>query len=358
VTAARTWTPYGVELGGAQAGLGYAGEWWDAGLEMQYLRARWYAPYLSQFVRQDPMGPDYRNPQSINGYTYALGNPVRYTDPKGLAPQPSSLYPCSTVDEDTYNLTDWLVREMHYQSNHWPVQWGISLLNEIGRHYDPTSGGLVDSVVFSLAKNLRTYIPWNWDEHSYRNDIATLAYTGSSLWWAGMVKDGARWDFKDQINREFYPVYNPKGGIMLCDVVEECRWYEYSMPGNIFYGYVGRAAGFGEWDLRAGAFYAQQMDPENDPELNDWFLGLDQAGDQAALELGFMMYNLTQGASDEVTVRYAFKTALLIHKDRLAVGQIPTEPYVLPPRIPIGPDGPEFPLQYFDGTNCMGWMGE
>ena len=130
-----------------------------------------------------------------------------------------------------------------------------------------------------------------------------------------MVKDGARWDFKDQINREFYTEYNPKTGIILCDVDEECRWYEFSMPGNIFYAYVGRVAGFGEWDLRTGAIYAQQVDPQNDPALNDWLLGLDQASDQAALELGFMMYDLTQGASDEVTVRDAFKTALLIHKD-------------------------------------------
>jgi RHS repeat-associated protein len=345
----------GEGAGAAQAGLGYTGEWQDASLGMTYLRARWYDAYLNQFVSPDPIVPDFWNPQSINRYTYAFGNPIRYTDPEGLAPQPSSLYQCSTVDEGAYNLTDWLVREMHYQSNHWPVQWGISLLNAIGRYYDPSSGWLVDSVVLSLAKNLRTYIPWNWDEHSYRNDIATLAYTGSSLWWAGMVKDGARWDFKDQINREFYKEYNKEGGIILCDV-SECRWYEFSMPGNIFYAYVGRVAGFGEWDLRAGAVYAQQADPQNDPALNDWLLGLDQASDQAALELGFMMYDLTQGASDEVTVRDAFKTALLTHKDRLAAGQIPIEPYM--PKYPIGRDGQEFPLRHFDGTNCMGWMGE
>jgi YD repeat-containing protein len=32
VTADREWTPYGVEVGGVQAGLGYTGEWHDAGL--------------------------------------------------------------------------------------------------------------------------------------------------------------------------------------------------------------------------------------------------------------------------------------------------------------------------------------
>ena len=360
VVSAREWEPYGVEVGGWRAGLGYTGEWQDADVGLLYLRARWYAPGVGIFTAPDPFPGVQKEPGSLHPYLYVLANPVTWADPTGLRP-PIPPSPQCGIDPNAYNLTDWLVREMHYQSTHWPVRWGISLLNEIGRHYDPYSGGAVDSVIFSLLQNLRTYIPWNWERHSYRNDIATLAYVGSSLWWAGMVKDGARWDFKDQINREFYRQFNRKGGIILCDL-SECRWYEYSMPGNIFYAYVGRVAGFSEWDIRVGAIYAQQVDPENDPALNDWLglnrwgLGLDQASDQAALELGFMMYNLTHGASDEITVRYAFKTALLVHKDRLAVGQVPTDPYV--PKYPVGPDGQEFPLGYFDGTNVMGWMGK
>jgi RHS repeat-associated protein len=84
VTAAREWTPYRVEVGGAQAGLGYTGEWGDTALGMTYLRARWYDSYLNQFVSPDPIVPDYRNPQSINSYTYALGNPTNWLDPSGL----------------------------------------------------------------------------------------------------------------------------------------------------------------------------------------------------------------------------------------------------------------------------------
>jgi RHS repeat-associated protein len=91
VTDAREWTPYGVELalsgvegvGAAQAGLGYTGEWQDAALGLTYLRARWYDAYLNQFVSPDPIVPDYRNPQNINDYTYALGNPISFTDPSG-----------------------------------------------------------------------------------------------------------------------------------------------------------------------------------------------------------------------------------------------------------------------------------
>jgi RHS repeat-associated protein len=84
VTAARAWTPYGVELGGAQAGLGYAGEWWDEGLEMQYLRARWYDAKSSRFTSQDPWFGTLVRPQSLSKWTYVEGNPLRFVDPQGF----------------------------------------------------------------------------------------------------------------------------------------------------------------------------------------------------------------------------------------------------------------------------------
>jgi RHS repeat-associated protein len=91
VVAAREWTPYGVEVGAPggtpQAGLGYTGEWFDASVGLQYLRARWYDSYLNHFTSSDTIVPRYHNPQSINGYIYVLGNPIRFTDPSGLVPE-------------------------------------------------------------------------------------------------------------------------------------------------------------------------------------------------------------------------------------------------------------------------------
>jgi RHS repeat-associated protein len=86
VTAARVWTPYGVELGGAQAGLGYAGEWWDAGLEMQYLRARWYDVGVGRFSSKDQWLGLFDLPQSLNRWTYVQNNPLYYQDPSGRTP--------------------------------------------------------------------------------------------------------------------------------------------------------------------------------------------------------------------------------------------------------------------------------
>jgi RHS repeat-associated protein len=63
-------------VGAGQAGLGYTGEWWDAGVGLQYLRARWYAPQIGGFLSIDPI-------ESEPPYQYVRGNPVNGVDPSG-----------------------------------------------------------------------------------------------------------------------------------------------------------------------------------------------------------------------------------------------------------------------------------
>ena len=55
VTSNREWTPFGMEAGAAQAGLGYTGEWWDADAGLLYLRARWYEPGMGGGLSRDPL---------------------------------------------------------------------------------------------------------------------------------------------------------------------------------------------------------------------------------------------------------------------------------------------------------------
>jgi RHS repeat-associated protein len=83
VMDSREWTPFGVEVGTAQEGLGYAGEWQTGYIDLLYLRSRWYAVEAGRFTTPDTILPDFQNPQSINRYAYALGNSIRYTDPTG-----------------------------------------------------------------------------------------------------------------------------------------------------------------------------------------------------------------------------------------------------------------------------------
>jgi len=76
VTAMREWSPYGEEVGGAQTGLGYTGEWWDDAVGLQYLRARWYDGTTGRFTQRDPVA-------TSTFYRYASNNPINRVDPSG-----------------------------------------------------------------------------------------------------------------------------------------------------------------------------------------------------------------------------------------------------------------------------------
>jgi hypothetical protein len=48
-----------------------------------WLRARWYAPYLEQFIGPDTVLPDPTDPQDLNVYMHAKANPLIFRDPAG-----------------------------------------------------------------------------------------------------------------------------------------------------------------------------------------------------------------------------------------------------------------------------------
>jgi RHS repeat-associated protein len=355
VTDGREWTPFGMEVGTAQEGLGFTGEWFGGSVELMYLRARWLDVGTGRFTSPDPITPDYQQPQSINHYLYALGNPANLIDSSGLF--------ATGCGPETRNLTDWLVREMYHQSNSWPVQqgppgmgiapfneWGSALLNDAWSDSDVWLRTLAGQILDLSGLGLNAQQRAELDRKRLEAATGMLLRGTAGLWWANMVKDGARWDFKDAL---ITPPKGPGESIMLCGT-DGCDWYEYSMPGNIFFSYVGRVAGFSEFEIRAGAIYAQQTDPENVWWLNTWY-GLDQATDVAALELGFELYDLTGGTASEDFLRMDFKYLMRTYRGKLAQAGEPIEPYFT--SFPIGIDGPEFPLRYFDGQNCLGFFG-
>jgi RHS repeat-associated protein len=57
-----------------------------AGLGIYHYQARFYSPYINQFLSADTIGPGYANPQNLNRYSYVTNNPLRYIDPTGHKP--------------------------------------------------------------------------------------------------------------------------------------------------------------------------------------------------------------------------------------------------------------------------------
>lgn len=63
--------------------------------------ARYYDPAIGRFVSVDPL-TDLAQPQSLAGYSYALGNPATLSDPSGLAAIDPTGGPCSAECEQRY----------------------------------------------------------------------------------------------------------------------------------------------------------------------------------------------------------------------------------------------------------------
>jgi RHS repeat-associated protein len=82
VTLAKSYEPYGTVLtstGTASSIFAYAGEQIDTYIKLLFLRARYMNPRLGIFLARDPWSGEVMRPGSMNGWNYAEGNPVRYT---------------------------------------------------------------------------------------------------------------------------------------------------------------------------------------------------------------------------------------------------------------------------------------
>jgi len=139
---------------------------------------------------------------------YGYGNPVNLTDPSGFSPNNSQ-----GINER--DLTWWLYKELTSNANSTYVL-------------------KIKSLMAGTLENKK-------------RGLEAFKY---------LVQDRAKWDFKHKIQLEF-----SSQAIVLLENNDGFRWYEYSVPGNIHYGFIGRAAGIPDWLLHAGASYAEIYDP-------------------------------------------------------------------------------------------------
>jgi len=73
----------------------YCGEYWDYETKRYYFRARYYSPATGRFTQRDKFLGFYADPLSLNRYTYAHNNPIKYIDPSGYVVTQWDLDNCS-----------------------------------------------------------------------------------------------------------------------------------------------------------------------------------------------------------------------------------------------------------------------
>ena len=74
---AKSYTPFGEQIGEATSGFGYNGEYYNAATGMIYLRARFYAPEMNRFGQKDLQF------FVLNEYIYCFNDPVNFVDING-----------------------------------------------------------------------------------------------------------------------------------------------------------------------------------------------------------------------------------------------------------------------------------
>ncbi len=94
---------------------------WDEEIGLYYYRARYYDAKVGRFIESDPIGLK----GGINLYVYAENNPIRFTDPRGLA-----VWVCS---QQAQLPGGWLAHQMG-----WDHQWLKT--NSVEAGYGPPNG--------------------------------------------------------------------------------------------------------------------------------------------------------------------------------------------------------------------------
>ena len=111
----RTYHPYGSERsasGTLRTDRTYTGQKED-GTGLLYYNARYYDPALGTFISPDSLVPDAGMVVDYNRFLYARGNPLKYSDPSGYAPQYYG-------DPDPNNApcaTDWCWENRWYEAH-------------------------------------------------------------------------------------------------------------------------------------------------------------------------------------------------------------------------------------------------
>jgi len=326
VTLAGSYEPFGTTLstgGTSDSIFRFAGEQTDSS-GILYMRARYYASYLNQWIQPDPIVADPFVPADWNLYTYVRNNPINLVDPSGLRVCSGSICPDSV---ENYNLTGWLIRAMNANASSADV--------ENIRTFVDLAGPVIPDALWAVIETL-------WEKHSLdlqciyskiREDpYRAQAYSS----WESLVRFGARWDFKTQIDDEM------GDNIRLCASENACRWYDSDVVGNIHFGYVGRAAGFRPIELHMGAGKAHQEG--DDPGSGRfWWYG-DDPLDGMAIRLGIKLYH-----GPGLVTAESFRAVLFEYQFNLRRGERPLRlVYVAPFPVDAGL-GPRFPVTYFDG---------
>lgn len=247
IVLTRAYEPYGSPAAVAGPGAsmyGFTGEQQDA-TGLVYLRARYYAAAMGRFISRDTWEGSLQQPLSRNRWNYVQSNPLAHVDPTG------HIADCGPFERA--DLTQWMIDELNADRQSWVITQVRTFLQasklnqEVPSAFKP-GAGYVDPAAYGL------------------------------LVFADAVRPGGLWDFKRRIAE-----------IVGQNIRMADNWYFHDVPGDVAFGYLGRAAGIDEQTLHCGA------DAANDNSILGFCSGHDRKDDFIAIEAGFELWEVSAG---------------------------------------------------------------
>ena len=283
-----SYQPYGAtrvstQYGSLNQSNQFIGQDFDPESNLSYLNARYYNSNQGQFVSQDPVfwsnKQNLGNPQTLNSYSYAEGNPINRKDPSGLKATKSQQ-----------------IKILSLQVN---ILQGIVGLYKSGNTKEANNVLKSYNSVFSPQNNKSKSSEKNKSSAPVqgpvqRPDITeslnkTMQSNSSNVlinwppYFKNKVKNGGDWDLK---NTSQYNSKNNSQGFVYGD-----RNISPDAPGNIHYGYVGSAAYWSNPEMllnKAGE--AQVSAGTSRPEWQNSNFRGDDPLDQINIVLGISQY--------------------------------------------------------------------
>jgi RHS repeat-associated protein len=233
VGLAQSFEPFGrvmAQFGSASTGFGFTGEQLD-GTGLVYLRARYYASYLNQWIQPDQIVPDPYIPGDWNRYAYVRNNPVTWTDPSGL-------FVCTPMP----HCQDWVINAL--------AQMDVS-------------GGMFARLVVGSF--------WSLDEQS-GGDRLRVNFTGSGDWGTSAV------DYFIQLPRNYIgrglPLRSYDVSLFAHEVVHQTQsWQERLSIWGEAQGYIFQAKVMEEMQVALSPFFVRVLDTAFDlasPGFTTW----------------------------------------------------------------------------------------
>ena len=115
----------------------FTGQWREPASGLYFYGARWYDSGIGRFIQADTIVPQPGNPQSLNRYSYAGNNALKYTDPSGY---------CVTNEQeitrnDAYDCTVDEMAQLTWETRKW---WLEMFMKQSGAAWFQNILGILD----------------------------------------------------------------------------------------------------------------------------------------------------------------------------------------------------------------------